>query len=83
MPEFVQFVMLGAPTTHFIILAQSILFRGAGLFVVLPQFIALAVIGADFFSFSLRAFGTMACSNVSSVKRKGEINETGDCLYTD
>ena len=64
MPEFVQFIMLAAPTTHFVMFAQAILYRGAGLSVVWPQFIALAVIGAAFFSYSLARFrktiGTMA-----------------------
>jgi ABC-2 type transport system permease protein len=63
MPEFVQFVMLAAPTTHFVMLAQAILYRGAGLAVVWPQFLALAVIGAAFFSYALARFratvGTM------------------------
>ena len=31
MPQFVQQIMLGAPTTHFVMLAQGILFRGGGL----------------------------------------------------
>ena len=31
MPEFVQQIMLAAPTTHFVMLAQGILYRGAGL----------------------------------------------------
>lgn len=64
MPEFVQTVMLAAPTTHFILLAQGILYRGAGLDIVWPQFIALAVIGAIFFGVTLAQFrktiGTMA-----------------------
>jgi ABC-2 type transport system permease protein len=64
MPEFIQVIMLGAPTTHFIILAQAILFRGAGLSVVWPQFIALVLLGAAFFSYSLGRFrktiGSMA-----------------------
>lgn len=34
MPELVQDLMLTAPTTHFIELAQTILFRGAGLPIV-------------------------------------------------
>ncbi len=58
MPEFVQFVMLGAPTTHFVILAQAILFRGAGIEVVWPQFIALAAIGAILFVYTLARFRT-------------------------
>jgi|SRR5690606_19541464 len=56
MPEFIQTVMLAAPNTHFIMLAQAILFRGAGADVVWPQFAALAVIGAILFAFSLRWF---------------------------
>ncbi|MBQ1763629.1 MAG: hypothetical protein IIZ92_12085, partial [Aquincola sp.] len=52
----VQNVMLAAPTTHFVQLGQAILFRGAGLAVVWPQFLALAFIGALLFSLSLRRF---------------------------
>jgi ABC-2 type transport system permease protein len=64
MPEWVQQVMLVAPTTHFIVLAQGVLYRGAGLGVVWPQFLALALIGAAFFGIALARFrktiGTMA-----------------------
>jgi ABC-2 type transport system permease protein len=56
MPGFVQNIMLGAPTTHFVMLGQSILFRGAGLDVVWPQFAALALIGSTIFLFSLTRF---------------------------
>ncbi|MBD9371079.1 ABC transporter permease [Rhizobium sp. ARZ01] len=56
MPEIIQNLMLAAPNTHFVILAQSILFRGAGFSVVWPQFLALFVIGVIFFYFSLRRF---------------------------
>ena len=56
MPEFVQIVMLIAPTTHFVAAGQAILFRGAGLGVVWPQFLALAAIGAVFFAISLNRF---------------------------
>ncbi|WP_072393263.1 ABC transporter permease [Hyphomicrobium sp. CS1GBMeth3] len=56
MPEVIQYLMLAAPNTHFVILAQSVLFRGAGLSVVWPQFLALFVIGAALFLFSLRQF---------------------------
>ena len=56
MPEIIQFIMLAAPTTHFVMLAQAILFRGAGLSVVWPQFVALFAIGIAFFAFSLRRF---------------------------
>ena len=49
MPELVQNVMLAAPTTHFVELAQAILFRGADLNIVWPQLLALATIGSMFF----------------------------------
>jgi ABC-2 type transport system permease protein len=53
MPQIVQSLMLAAPTTHFVLLAQAVLFRGAGFAVVWPQFLALAVIGCLLFSFAL------------------------------
>jgi len=56
MPEVVQWVMLAAPTPHFVMLAQGILFRGAGLSVVGPQFLALAGIGAVLFGYALARF---------------------------
>ena len=59
MPGVVQFVMLAAPTTHFVMLAQAILFRGAGLAVVWRQFVALAVIGLGLFGYALARFRNM------------------------
>lgn len=56
MPEIIQTLMLAAPNTHFIIVGQSVLFRGAGLEVVWPQFLALALIGTAMFAFSLSRF---------------------------
>lgn len=56
MPEVVQYVMLVAPNTHFVMLAQAILYRGAGLAVVWPQFLGLALIGAALFAMSLARF---------------------------
>jgi ABC-2 type transport system permease protein len=64
MPAVVQHLMLAAPTTHFVLLAQGILYRGAGLPVVWPQCLALALIGAVLFGIALARFrktiGTMA-----------------------
>jgi len=54
MPELVQQLMLLAPTTHFVSASQAILFRGAGIGVVWPQFAALALIGAVLFAVALR-----------------------------
>jgi len=56
MPEIVQDIMLLAPTTHYVSQSQAILYRGAGLDVVWPQFICLAVIGITLFAVSLSRF---------------------------
>ncbi len=56
MPGAVQLVMLAAPTTHFVMLAQAILYRGAGLAVVWRQFVALAAIGLALFAYALAHF---------------------------
>ena len=58
MPEIIQNIMLIAPNTHFVILAQAVLFRGAGLSVVWPQLLALLTIGCVLFAFSLQRFRT-------------------------
>jgi ABC-2 type transport system permease protein len=50
MPELVRGLMSFAPTTHYVSLAQSVLFRGAGLPVVWPQLLMVAAIGAAFFA---------------------------------
>jgi ABC-2 type transport system permease protein len=56
MPLAVQMIMTAAPTTHFVSLAQAILFRGAGIAVVWPQLLAIAAIGATFFLIALARF---------------------------
>lgn len=56
MPDVVQNIMLAAPTTHFVSQAQAILYRGAGLDVVWPQFLWLVIIGSVLFIFSLSRF---------------------------
>lgn len=56
MPEIVRDIMLAAPDTHFVMLVQSILFRGAGLEVVWPQLLMLLLIGMALFALSLRRF---------------------------
>jgi len=64
MPVAVQDVMLAAPTTHFVKLAQGILYRGADLTLVWPQLIAIMAIGAVFFAIAQaqfrKAINTMA-----------------------
>jgi ABC-2 type transport system permease protein len=56
MPEIVQTIMLVAPTTHFVRMAQAILYRGAGFDVVWPQFLAIVAIGVIFFAIALARF---------------------------
>lgn len=56
MPELLQNIMLVAPTTHFVELGQSVLFRGAGLEVVWVQLLSLALIGTTLFTLSLLRF---------------------------
>lgn len=56
MPEAVQNIMLFAPTTHFVSLAQAVLYRGAGLDVVWPSLLAMAAIALAFFVASLLMF---------------------------
>jgi len=56
MPLWIQWGMALSPTTHFTELSQAILYRGAGLSVVWPSLLALAVIGTVLFAFSLRRF---------------------------
>ncbi|MDF3904343.1 ABC transporter permease [Paracoccus sp. AS002] len=56
MPDVIQALMSLAPNTHFVILSQGVLFRGAGLGVVWPQLLALALIGTVLFWLALRQF---------------------------
>jgi len=62
MPPAVQAIMQAAPTTHFVSLAQAVLFRGAGLAIVWPQMLANLAIGAAFFAALLRFRRTVATS---------------------
>ncbi|MYL82313.1 ABC transporter permease [Desulfovibrio aerotolerans] len=56
MPVVVQDIMLAAPTTHFVSLAQAILYRGADFSLVWPRFLAIAAIGVVFFGLALALF---------------------------
>lgn len=56
MPPFVQNLMLAAPTTHFVSAGQAILFRGAGIEVVWPQFLIIVAFGVLMFAASLMRF---------------------------
>jgi ABC-2 type transport system permease protein len=56
MPVWLARLMQISPSTHFVSFAQSILYRGAGLDVVWPEFLAVAVIGALFFGLAILRF---------------------------
>jgi ABC-2 type transport system permease protein len=56
MPQAVQDIMLTMPTTHFVSLAQAILYRGADFSIVWPQFLTLLAIGGVFFTIALLRF---------------------------
>ena len=56
MPQIVQNIMLAAPTTYFVRLAQGILYRGAGLDVVWQDLLAMTAVGAVFFNIALLRF---------------------------
>ena len=56
MPQFLQMVMQGSPSTHFVSVAQAILYRGAGFDIVWREFAATAAIGAICFVGALLRF---------------------------
>ncbi len=60
MPPWLAKIMQLSPSTHFVSFAQSILYRGAGLDVVWPQFLAVSVIGALFFVLAILRFRSVA-----------------------
>ncbi|MEO3428966.1 ABC transporter permease [Pelagibius sp. CAU 1746] len=55
-PEWLQALMEGVPSKHFVSFAQAILFRDAGFDVVWPQFALVAAIGGLFFAFAAFRF---------------------------
>ncbi len=60
MPAWLATVMQASPSTHFVSFAQSILYRGAGIDVVWPQFLAVALIGGLFFWLAILRFRSVA-----------------------
>ncbi len=56
MPQWLQAGMQLSPSTHFISLAQAVLFRGAGFNIVWPDFVAVTASGAVFFFAALFRF---------------------------
>lgn len=56
MPPWLATIMQASPSTHFVSLAQAILYRGAGIAVVWPQFVVVALIGGVFLGLALLRF---------------------------
>ena len=65
MPPWLAMAMQAAPSTHFVSFAQAILYRGAGLDVVWPQFLAVAGIASLFLILSLIRFRAALSSAAS------------------
>ncbi len=60
MPPVLSAIMMFSPSTHFVLFAQSILFRGAGFSIVWPQFLFVAFVGCLFLAIALMRFRTVA-----------------------
>jgi ABC-2 type transport system permease protein len=56
MPPVLQAIMQVSPSTHFVSFAQAILYRGAGLSVVWPDFLATGAVGLVVFALALLRF---------------------------
>lgn len=56
MPIVLQYIMYFSPTSHFIDVAQAILFRGAGIEIIWLDLVAIFFIGLFFFIFALLTF---------------------------
>lgn len=63
MPKVVQDAMLLMPTTHFVSMAQAVLYRGAGPSMVWPQLLAMTGIGLTFFVMALARFRRSVAAN--------------------
>jgi ABC-2 type transport system permease protein len=55
-PDWMQRITLFLPSRHFVAFSQAIIYRGAGLETVWPQFLAVGGMGLLLFIFSLRLF---------------------------
>ena len=67
MPPWLATVMQASPSTHFVSFAQSILYRGAGLDVVWPEFLAVAGSAAC-------SSASQSCASVPSPRRARDIS---------
>ena len=63
MPPWLATAMQASPSTHFVSFAQSILYRGAGIDVVWPQFLFVAIVGGLFFVVAILRFRSTAAQS--------------------
>ena len=62
MPLVLQYGMQLMPSTHYVALAQSVLYRGADLSIIWPQLLAVIASGSVFFLWALQRF----CNTISA-----------------
>ncbi|AMV39588.1 ABC transporter permease [Planctomyces sp. SH-PL62] len=55
-PEALQRITYLLPSRHFVAFSQSIIYRGAGIGAVWPDFLVVTLVGAGFLAFSLQRF---------------------------
>jgi ABC-2 type transport system permease protein len=60
MPPFLRTLMQASPSTHYVSIAQAILYRGAGLETVWLQFLEVGLIGSFFLLLGLMRFRSVA-----------------------
>jgi ABC-2 type transport system permease protein len=65
MPPQLQAIMQASPSTHFVAFAQAILYRGAGIDIVWPQFLAVTAIGVVFLALALLRFRKVTAAAVT------------------
>jgi ABC-2 type transport system permease protein len=62
MPPLLGRIMMFSPSTHFVLFAQSILFRGAYFSIVWPQSLFIGLVGGLFLALALMRFHSAAVS---------------------
>ena len=63
MPHWLAMAMMASPSTHFVLFAQAILYRGAGFDVVWPDFLFVALVGGLFLALTLARFRSVAAQS--------------------
>ena len=63
MPPWLPAAVQVSPSTHFVLFAQSIIYRGACIDVVWPQFLVVVVVGGLFFGFAILRFRSVAAQS--------------------